>query len=91
MENKLTFYNMGHIESNKKIFLNAIEVAYGITEDDMEKVNSGYKFLFDDEIGAYIEVRFYDDGTQLITEIMGDYAENVMSVYDEFANKFFND
>lgn len=90
MENKLTFFNKGNILNNKIKFLSAMEMAFGIEEEEMEMVTSGYKFLFDSETGGYIRVAFYDDGTQIKTEIIGDYADEVMSVYGEFVGKFSN-
>jgi hypothetical protein len=88
MENKLSHFNMGNIETNKIIFLATIRQAYGINKEDLEQVLSGYKFLFDSETGGYIRVAFYDTGTQINTEIIGDYADEVMSVYKEFAGRF---
>lgn len=89
MENKLVFFNTGTIEMNKAIFSQAIEQEFGIT--DMEEVVSGYKFVFDNETGGEIRVRFLNDGVQLWTEINGNYAWEVVEVYKAFSMKFYDE
>jgi len=91
MRNELTFFNTGRLEENKKIFKVMIDKEFGIYEEELEKVSSGYKFLFDSETGGYIEVNFVDNGHQLITIFKGDYAWDVIEIYKAFANRFFDE
>lgn len=91
MKNELMFFNMGRLEQNKNTFKVMIDKEFGICEEDLEKVVSGYKFLFDSETGGYIEVNFVDNGCQLITIFKGDYAWEVIEVYKAFANRFYDE
>jgi hypothetical protein len=89
-ENKLCYYNMGAIESNKSTFFIAMKQDFGIDKKDMEQVVSGYRFLFDSETNTYIRVAFYDNNCQIKTEFIGEMAEDVIVVYKSFANRFYN-
>lgn len=91
MNNELTFFNMGKLEHNKNIFKIMINNEFGIVEEELEKVVSGYRFIFDDESAGYIEVNFVDNGHQLITIFKGDYAWDVIEIYKAFANRFFDE
>jgi len=90
-ENKLCYYNMGTIESNKSIFLIAMKQDFGIEKEDMERVVSGYKFLFDSETNTYIRVAFYNNNCQIKTEFIGELAQDVMGVYKSFSNRFYDE
>lgn len=88
-ENKLVFYNMGTIESNKIMFRYAIKQEFGIESNDLELAVGGFKFLFDSETNTCIRVEFMSNGNQLKTSIIGELAEDVMKVYNAFASRFF--
>lgn len=89
-ENKLSFYNMGTLESNKIIFKSVIKNKFAIEESDLEKVVGGFKFLYCSETNSYVRVEFVDNGCQLKTTIIGELAEDVIEVYKEFTSRFFN-
>ena len=89
-ENKLCFYNMGTIDCNKNTFFIAMEQDFGINKKDMEQVVSGYRFLFDSQTNTYIRVVFYNNNCQIKTEFIGEMAEDVMTVYKSFANRFYD-
>lgn len=88
MRNELIFFNIGKLEQNRNLFKFVINNEFGIYENDLESIVSGYKFLFNSETGGYIEVKFIDNSCQLITIINGDFAEEVIEVYKAFANRF---
>lgn len=88
-ENKLCYYNMGNIESNRQTFFIAMKQDFGIKKEDMEQVVSGYRFLFDSETNTYIRVAFYDNNCQLKTEFIGEIAKDVIRVYKSFSDKFY--
>lgn len=90
-ENKLCYYNMGTIESNKSTFFLAMKQDFGIEKNDMEQVVSGYRFLFDSETNTYIRVAFYNNNCQIKTEFIGEMAQDVMEVYKSFANRFHDE
>lgn len=89
-ENKLCYFNMGTIESNKSIFFIVMKKDFGIEKKDMEQVVSGYKFLFDSETNTYIRVAFYDNNCQIKTEFIGEMAQDVISVYNSFTSRFYD-
>lgn len=90
-ENKLCYYNMGTIESNKDIFFIAMKQDFEIDKQDMEQAVSGYKFLFDSETNTYIRVAFYDNNHQIKTEFIGEMAQDVIEVYKSFCNRFYDE
>lgn len=91
MKNILYFYNMGKREWNARTFLTMLEREFGIYEKELEKVVSGYKFIFDSETNSEIKVLFFDNGTQLMTVFQGDLGEDVVAVYQAFAKCFFDE
>ena len=88
MNNKLRFYNMGTIELNKDIFLIAMRKDFNLPKEEMVDSVGGYEFLFDSETDGSIKVEFQDNGAQLVTEISGDYANEVIEVYGSYASRF---
>lgn len=91
MRNTLYFYNMGKRECNKRTFLTMLKTEFEIYEKELESIVSGYKFLFNSETGSEIKVLFFDNGTQLMTVFQGELAEDVIAVYQAFANCFFDE
>lgn len=90
-ENRLSHYNMGSIEIDKNTFFIVMEQEFGIKKIDMEQVASGYKFLFDSETNTYVRVAFSDNGCQIKTEFIGEIAEDVVSIYQAFSKRFYNE
>lgn len=91
MENILYFYNMGKREWNRGIFITMLEREFGIYENELESIVSGYKFLFNSEAGSEIKVLFFDNGAQLMTVFQGELSEDVVLVYQAFAKCFFDE
>lgn len=86
MDNKLTYYNNGTIDTNETIFLKGLRDEYGIKLECKQRVLCGYTFRFKNS--QNIRVKFFDNGTQLVTEFYGDNAQDVIELYRMFDSQF---
>ena len=83
MNNKLTLWY--EIEKKQAVIEEVksnIEERYCFTESELEKIENGFKFLFDDETNGEIEITFTEDNNAFKVSVEGTWSWEVIEIYD---------
>ncbi|KUP22389.1 hypothetical protein [Paenibacillus sp. DMB5] len=83
MENVLIIWLNGAIaDVAKQAVKAALSCSYSIEERDLQPIDNGFEFTFDDETGGNARIEFINDDPHLSVKITTDFSWEAIPLYD---------
>ncbi|OKP95085.1 hypothetical protein [Paenibacillus sp. P46E] len=83
MENVLIIWLNGALaDVAKQTVRSALSRSYSIEDRDLQQVDNGFEFIFDDETGGNARIEFINDDPHLSVKITTDFSWEAIPLYD---------